>query len=252
MRTTRAVCAAASFCLCVGLASTAAAQQPPADAAAAQALRAEIDQLRADFTARLTALEAKLASLTGQPPGTEALNAVLAGDRRVVAVTKFGEGPSTGVRPPPVLAGTDQVGFNDILVDPGGVVRRGLLFLDDGASVIPSFALQLALRYLEPEGIVPTPDPGDEALLRLGRTTIRPLEPNDGGYVRADARGYQFLLDYHGAPRFFTSIELTALLDGGAPSDLMRGKINLFGLDALVNMATAAGFHIEMRVLDAA
>jgi predicted XRE-type DNA-binding protein len=32
----------------------------------------------------------------------------------------------------------------------------------------------------------------------------------------------------------------------------MRGKINLFGLDALVNMATAAGFHIEMRVLEAA
>ena len=35
-------------------------------------------------------------------------------------------------------------------------------------------------------------------------------------------------------------------------SDLMRGKINLFGLDALVNMATAAGIHIEMRVLEAA
>ncbi len=31
-------------------------------------------------------------------------------------------------------------------------------------------------------------------------------------------------------------------------SDLMRGKISLFGLDALVNMATAAGLHIEMRV----
>lgn len=35
-------------------------------------------------------------------------------------------------------------------------------------------------------------------------------------------------------------------------SDLMRGKINLFGLDALVNMATAAGLHIEIRVLEAA
>ena len=35
-------------------------------------------------------------------------------------------------------------------------------------------------------------------------------------------------------------------------SDLMRGKINLFGLGALVNMATAAGLHIEMRVLEAA
>ena len=35
-------------------------------------------------------------------------------------------------------------------------------------------------------------------------------------------------------------------------SDLMRGKINLFGLDALVNMAAAAGLHIEMRVLESA
>jgi len=30
-------------------------------------------------------------------------------------------------------------------------------------------------------------------------------------------------------------------------SDLVRGKIDLFGLDALVNMATAAGIHIEMH-----
>jgi hypothetical protein len=30
-------------------------------------------------------------------------------------------------------------------------------------------------------------------------------------------------------------------------TDLMRGKINLFGLDALVNMASAAGLRIEMR-----
>lgn len=35
-------------------------------------------------------------------------------------------------------------------------------------------------------------------------------------------------------------------------SDLVRGKINLFGLDALVNMASAAGLHVEMRVLETA
>ena len=35
-------------------------------------------------------------------------------------------------------------------------------------------------------------------------------------------------------------------------SDLMRGKIDLFGLDALVNMAAAAGLHIEMRVTEPA
>lgn len=35
-------------------------------------------------------------------------------------------------------------------------------------------------------------------------------------------------------------------------SDLMRGKIELFGLDTLVNMIGAAGLHVEMRVCDAA
>lgn len=35
-------------------------------------------------------------------------------------------------------------------------------------------------------------------------------------------------------------------------SDLMRGKINVFAIDTLVNMLTAAGLHVEMRVLEAA
>ena len=35
-------------------------------------------------------------------------------------------------------------------------------------------------------------------------------------------------------------------------SDLMRGKIDLFSLDMLVKMATAAGLKVEMRVVDAA
>ena len=35
-------------------------------------------------------------------------------------------------------------------------------------------------------------------------------------------------------------------------SDLMRGKINLFGIDALVNMVAAAGLHVELRISVAA
>jgi len=35
-------------------------------------------------------------------------------------------------------------------------------------------------------------------------------------------------------------------------SDLVRGKIDLFSLDALVNMVAAAGLHIEMTVNHAA
>src|SRR5262245_37455539 len=71
MRTARAVYAGVSFCLCIGAASTAAAQQPPANQAA-QELRAEIDQLKNDFSTRLSALEAKLAAITGEPPAPPA------------------------------------------------------------------------------------------------------------------------------------------------------------------------------------
>jgi len=33
-------------------------------------------------------------------------------------------------------------------------------------------------------------------------------------------------------------------------SDLMRGKINLFGLDALINMTVAMGMRIHLQVLE--
>lgn len=35
-------------------------------------------------------------------------------------------------------------------------------------------------------------------------------------------------------------------------SDLMRGKIDLFGIDTLVTMLATAGLHIEMRIAEAA
>ncbi|MBZ9711129.1 MULTISPECIES: helix-turn-helix domain-containing protein [Mesorhizobium] len=35
-------------------------------------------------------------------------------------------------------------------------------------------------------------------------------------------------------------------------SDLMRGKIDLFGLDTLVNMVATAGMHVEMNIAKAA
>lgn len=35
-------------------------------------------------------------------------------------------------------------------------------------------------------------------------------------------------------------------------SDLLRGKINVFGLDALVNMAAAAGLRVTISIREAA
>lgn len=52
----------------------------------------------------------------------------------------------------------------------------------------------------------------------------------------------------------WTQVEAARRLGVTQPrvSDLLRGKINLFSLDALVAMAAAAGLHVEMRVRDAA
>ena len=61
-------------------------------------------------------------------------------------------------------------------------------------------------------------------------------------------------LDQHIRAKGWTQAETARRLGVTQPrvSDLMRGKINLFGLDALVNMATAAGLQIELRVLESA
>ena len=163
------------------------------------------------------------------PPGTEILNTVLSQNPNIIVTMKFGDG---GVRPPPVLEGTEQVSFNDILVDPGGVVRRGLLFLDDGDSVAHSFALRLALLYLKTQGIVPQPDERNPQHLRLGKVSFRPFEENDGGYVKADARGYQFLLDYQGPATHFRSCSLADLLSGKVHPGTFSDKIVLIGVTA--------------------
>jgi adenylate cyclase len=166
------------------------------------------------------------------PPGREALDAILTSNRRIVTVRKLGEGAADGVPPPPVLEHTDQVGFSDIVVDRGGVVRRGLLFLDDGETVVYSLPLRLVILYLAADGIWPQPDPANPQHLRLGNTTIRPLEMDDGSYVGVDARGYQFLLDYKGSRAAFRSFSLTTVLAEEIDPQAIHDKIVLIGVTA--------------------
>ncbi|MFQ5544433.1 MAG: CHASE2 domain-containing protein [Acidiferrobacterales bacterium] len=166
------------------------------------------------------------------PPGRDQLNAALRGDSRSIVVMKFGGGTQAGVPPPRVLAGTDRVAFNDVVVDPGGTVRRGLLFLDDGKTVFYSFALRLALAFLQAEGVMPQPDPVNPEYIRLGETTIQPFEADDGSYIDADAGGYQFLLDFLEAPASFPSYPLTSVLAGEVDAQSLKDKIVLIGVTA--------------------
>jgi adenylate cyclase len=166
------------------------------------------------------------------PPGSERLQDFLRKNERIVWVTKFGQGNTGGIAPPQALIGTESIGFNDIVVDPGGVVRRGLLFIDDGVTTATAFALRLALLYLAPERIVLQPDPEYSERLRLGPNTIRPLEPYDGPYAAADTGGYQFLLDFKGWKGSFPSVTLTEILSGNIAPEVMRDKVVLIGVTA--------------------
>jgi len=66
--------------------------------------------------------------------------------------------------------------------------------------------------------------------------------------------GLMMALEQHIRSQGWTQAEAARRLGVTQPrvSDLLRGKISLFGLDTLVNMVAAVGLHIEMRVGKAA
>lgn len=145
---------------------------------------------------------------------------------------KIASANAPGVRPHPTLAAAGRVGFSDVVVDASGIVRRGLLFLDDRNTVSYSLALQLALAYLAGEGIVPQAGSPDPTWLRLGDVTLAPLESNDGPYHGADTAGYQFLLDYSDGKRGFPAVTLDDLLAGRFPDGFFRNRIVILGVSA--------------------
>jgi len=166
------------------------------------------------------------------PPGSEQLAATFSRNGKIHGVKKFASLNAPGVRPPPALEAAGRVGFSDVVVDPSGIVRRGLLFLDDRNTVSYSLALQLALAYLADEGIYPQPGSPDPSNLRLGEVTFPPLESNDGPYYGADTAGYQFLLDYGDGKHGFTVVTLSDLLAGRYPDGQFRDRVVVFGVSA--------------------
>ena len=166
------------------------------------------------------------------PPGREGLNTFLTTHPHIIAVRKVGSEYGLGTPPPPALSGTDQVGFTDIVVDPDGTVRRGLLYLEEREEIAEALGLRLALLYLHSEGVQPQPDPLEPHYLRLGNTTLKRFEGSDGAYVAANAGGYQILLDHKGGGVAPLTYSLTALLSGQVDPQTIQDKIVLVGITA--------------------
>ncbi|WP_392535677.1 CHASE2 domain-containing protein [Nostoc sp. C117] len=130
-------------------------------------------------------------------PGNKELRTVYKSMPNLIGIKLLGNDKSKNpsVSAPPEL-NSDQVGFNNVLYDPDGKVRRSLLYWHVDDRVHESFALKLALLYLKSENITPTKAKSNPEYLQLDKATFTRFEANDGLYVAADARGYQILSNF--------------------------------------------------------
>lgn len=131
-------------------------------------------------------------------PGHAALANQLQKSDRIITVCQLSDDQGQSVPPPPSVQDPEsRVGFSDFVIDPDGIVRRGLLFLyqDDpsGCTVPYSFNFQIARRYLEQQGIQPELIEQDgKEYLKLGNVLFKPLIPNAGGYQQAGGQATKF------------------------------------------------------------
>ncbi|MEM9771426.1 MAG: adenylate/guanylate cyclase domain-containing protein [Cyanobacteria bacterium P01_D01_bin.73] len=132
-----------------------------------------------------------------------------------------------GDRPP-----LDQVGFNDVVLDADGVVRRNLLVAEtSGGFPLFSFPIQLAKKYFAPRRIRSRNNLTNPEWMDFGEATFLPLTQTAGAYhdAKEDFLGYQILLDYRHYDRIAPKLSLSEVLDEDFDPALVQGKIVLIG-----------------------
>lgn len=167
------------------------------------------------------------------PPGNSELLAAFKTIPNLVGIELMPDETRIGVRPPPVLDKLDRIGFNNVVVDADGKVRRTLLYSWPGdGKTHQSFALKLALLYLESEGIIPEAATVNPKYLQLGKGVFRQFQANDGAYVRSDSRGYQILASLRGPTGSFRTVSMSDVLSDRVPADFLRSRLVLIGSTA--------------------
>ncbi|MGE5657580.1 MAG: CHASE2 domain-containing protein [Actinomycetota bacterium] len=165
-------------------------------------------------------------------PGSQELTKAFKTIPNLIGIEKIVTTNSSAIRPSTLLSQHDQVGFNNVVIDADGKVRRMLLYLQDGGKNHESFALKLSLLYLKAFGIQPEPAHRDPKYLQLGQGVFERFLPDDGPYVRTDAGGYQILVNLRGPGGKFRSVSATDVLSGKVSPDFGRSRIVLIGATA--------------------
>ncbi|MDY7006252.1 MAG: adenylate/guanylate cyclase domain-containing protein [Cyanobacteriota bacterium] len=141
----------------------------------------------------------------------------------VFGITFIGN-ESVSTTPPPPSIPKERIGFNNIPLDPDGVVRRYSFFINNDEETMVAFALNLALAYLE---IIPQITENNE--YQLGDAIFKKLQPNSGGYQQIDAEGYPILINYRNSQSIAPKITIKDVLLDNFDPELVKNKIVIIG-----------------------
>jgi diguanylate cyclase (GGDEF)-like protein len=167
--------------------------------------------------------------LLQEPGGAELLKQLKA--ENVIVITKVGNSKDPSVPPPPDIS-PQKIGFNDLVLDADGVVRRQLLFASNQENqTFFSFSLQLALTYLKTQGIEPKNHSRNPEYMELNQAVFYPLKSGDGGYANIDNRGYQVLLNYR-SPEIARTVSISQVLSNQVNPNWIKNKVILIGTTA--------------------
>lgn len=146
-----------------------------------------------------------------------------------------------GIAPPPNVP-ENRRGFSDLWVDPDGVLRRFVLFMQsdyqEACATRFSFASLAALSYLQADGIEPKTRSKDR--LQLGKAILTRLPEDAGVYHNLDNRGFQVMLNYRHSPEVAQRVRIADVLEGKIEPNAIKNRIVLMGVTASVS--NASGF----------
>ncbi|NER37369.1 MAG: CHASE2 domain-containing protein [Oscillatoria sp. SIO1A7] len=193
------------------------------------------DAVLAELLEKLRSLEPRAIGMDlyrnlPEEPGYEELIAVFRSTPNLIGIENI---LGARVPPPPILKELGQVALANVIWDRDRKVRRGLLSAqdsEDGGRIKLTLPTQLALMYLEAEGITLEAIDPEQQKLKLGRAIFVPLKAGDAGYrENDDLGGYQILMNWRGSQSLFPTISMTEVLEGRVEPEQVRDRIVLIG-----------------------
>lgn len=161
----------------------------------------------------------------------------VANKKNIISICNF-RSLKTAEIPPPKNVSIKTVGFNNLMSDKSDrIFRRSLLFANahSGKCKTPySFAAQIALNYLEKQGIK---QKFSNKNLVLGKAVLPRLRKTSGSYENLDDGGYQVMINYRNPDvvRERQIVTVSAVLNDEIDASAVKDKLVIIGNIAISN-----------------